>query len=213
MITNAYNSKKSTYRLRVAGVFFMQGESDSLNESMTAAALEVQYTEALKSFISSLRNDLYNRNCASTRNTPFVIGRIQDQPIWKRNAQIRRAQQAVDRDSTANIDSTTVGLANTDDFLEPSPSPKGMLSDGVHFNEYGQAHLGARAFHALMAPYGAGDFKFRMQGSSASTPQNFYTNGAAYCCYNKIGSSPLQNYLPVGFIWQGICGGYSCTAY
>jgi hypothetical protein len=204
MIANAYNTKKSTYRLRVAGIFFMQGESDARNPSLAPAELETQYKAALGTFIASLRNDIYYRSCADSPNIPFVIGRIQNNAAWTKNAAIRKAQQYVDKMSPS------VGLANTDDFL--APNPKGMKADGVHFNEYGQAHLGARAFHALVAPYGAGDFQIPIQGNNGTTLQNFYTNGGAYCCYDKNTSTALQNYLPVGFVYNGVCGGYSCSS-
>ena len=204
MIANAYNTKKSTYRLRVAGIFFMQGESDALNPSLTPTALETKYQTDLSSFISSLRNDIYNRNCANSSNIPFVIGRIQNNSTWTKNAAVRKAQQTVDKLSAS------VGLANTDDFL--APNPKGMKGDGVHYNEYGQAHLGARAFHALVVPYGAGDFQIPIQGNTGTSLQNFYTNGGSYCCYDKNSSTGLQNYLPVGFVYDGVCGGYSCSS-
>lgn len=203
MITSAYNSKKSTYRLRVAGIFFMQGESDALNPSLTSTALQAQYDTSLTNFIASLRSDIYNRNCASGSNIPFVIGRIQNNATWTKNAAIRKAQQSVDKSSSS------IGLANTDDFL--APNPPGMKNDGVHFNEYGQAHLGARAFHALASPYGAGEFQIPIEGNAGTVLQNFYTNGAGYCCYDKNATSGIQNYLPIGFVYGGVCGGYSCS--
>lgn len=204
MIANAYNTKKSEYRLRVAGIFFMQGESDSRHPTLTSQALETQYWTELNTFISGLRNEIYNRNCSDNASIPFVVGRIQNIDTWTMNSSIRRAQQTVDKNSS------TVGLVNTDDFLTSNGMRLGP--DGVHFNEYGQAHLGARAFHALAVPYGAGDFKIPIQGSSGTLLQNFYTNGAAYCCYNNNAASPLQNYLPVGFENQGVCRGYSCSS-
>lgn len=203
MIANAYEAKKTGYRLRVAGIFFMQGESDAINTSLTPSALETQYQASLGNFISSLRNDLYNRNCADSRDIPFVIGRVQNNATWTKNLSVRKAQQTVDKLST------TVGLVNTDDFL--APNPKGMKNDGVHFNEYGQAHLGARAFHALVSPYGAGDFQIPIQGNTGTLLQNFYSNGAAYCCYDKNSSSALQHYIPIGFSYGGVCSGYSCS--
>jgi len=130
MIENAYQSKKDTVKLQIAGLFFMQGETDALEQESAK--------KNLTDFIAHFRNTIYTGGCAEHPEIPVIIGRIQDNPIWTYRKQVRSAQQAVDQNSAS------IGLVNTDDF-------SAELTDPVHYNEYGQTHLGQRFYFSFIA--------------------------------------------------------------
>ncbi|QNP57856.1 sialate O-acetylesterase [Paenacidovorax monticola] len=134
MIADAYNSKRTEVRLRVAGLFFMQGETDALD--LVSAR---NYENNLRKFIKAFRREVVARGCADDRFFPVVLGRIQDNKAWTHRKYVRRAQQKVGRSAKS------IRLVNTDDFSGE------MIAGGVHFNEYGQAHLGARVYRAFFA--------------------------------------------------------------
>ena len=132
MIADAYNSKKSTIKLQVAGLFWMQGETDALNEESAR-----QYKKNLIEFITKFRQSLARMQCASDLKVPVVIGRIQDNPLWTYRKEVRLAQMQVARDLPF------VSLVDTDDFSSL------LVVGGVHFNEIAQARLGERVFKAF----------------------------------------------------------------
>lgn len=137
MIADAYNSQRSKVRLQVAGLFWMQGETDALNE---ASAL--QYKRNLSDFIKKFRQSLVRMRCVSDADMPVVVGRIQDNPVWAHRSHVRLAQAQVAHELPR------VSLVDTDDFSA------NLVVGGVHFNEIAQARLGERAFKAFIA--GAG---------------------------------------------------------
>lgn len=137
MIAGAYNSQRSKVRLQVAGIFWMQGETDALNE---ASAL--QYKSNLSGFITKFRQSLVRMKCAGDAEVPVVVGRIQDNPVWAHRSHVRLAQAQV----AAEL--PRVSLVDTDDL-----SPY-LVVGGVHFNEVAQARLGERAFNAFLTDAG-----------------------------------------------------------
>jgi len=200
MIENAYQSKKNTVRLRVAGLFFMQGETDAL--SSTAA---MQYKANLNALIANFRNAMHAGGCTNDPQVPVVLGRIQDNPIWTYRKQVRLAQQEVDKNSAS------VGLVNTDDFATE-------LADAVHYNEYGQFHLGMRMYFAFFVPQPQGNFQFPIQkkNSAATVMEQFYTQGVmggAYCCKTAYSNGGfVMNYLQSHNSFVGACSGWECLS-
>ena len=140
MIADAYNSQRWKVRLQVAGIFWMQGETDALNE---ASAL--QYKKNLSEFIRKFRQSLVRMKCTSDVEVPVVVGRIQDNPAWVHRSHVRLAQARVADELPR------VTLVDTDDLSFH------LVVGGVHFNEIAQARLGERVFRAFFA--GAGHAK------------------------------------------------------
>lgn len=132
MVADAYNTQRTKVRLQVAGIFWMQGETDALTE---ASAL--QYKDNLARFIESFRTSMVRMKCAGDVNVPVVIGRIQDNPAWLHRKDVRQAQMQVAKELPL------VSLVNTDDLSG------NLVVGGVHFNEIAQARLGERAFRAF----------------------------------------------------------------
>jgi len=198
MIENAYQSKSNTVRLRVAGLFFMQGETDALS---SAAAM--QYKANLNAFIAHFRNAVHTGGCTDDPQVPVVIGRIQDNPMWTYRKQVRLAQQEVDKNSAS------VGLVNTDDFATE-------LADAVHYNEYGQFHLGLRMYFSFFVPHPQGNLQFPIQkkNASATVMEHFYTQGVmggAYCCKSAPSNGGfVMNYLPIRNHFAGVCSDWDC---
>jgi hypothetical protein len=132
MIADAHNTQRSKVRLQVAGLFWMQGETDALSEKTA-----LQYKSNLTAFIENFRESLVRMKCADDANVPVVIGRIQDNPVWVHRKHVRAAQAQVAHEMP------NVSLVDTDDF-------SGYLAvGGVHFNEIAQARLGERVFRAF----------------------------------------------------------------
>ena len=132
MIAAAHASQAATARLRVAGLLWMQGESDALQADSAA-----RYADNLTTFLQRLRGDLAALGCATDADFPVVLGRIQDNPAWSERAQVREAQRAVSTRLPA------VTLVDTDDFSAH------LLPDGIHFAEAAQHALGERMYRAL----------------------------------------------------------------
>jgi len=201
MIENAYQSKKNTVRLRVAGLFFMQGETDALS-----SAAATQYQANLNGFIAHFRNAVHTGGCTDNPQVPVVIGRIQDNPAWTYRQQVRWAQQEVDKNSAS------VGLVNTDDFAAE-------LTDAVHYNEYGQFHLGLRMYFSFFVPQPQGNFQFPIQkkNSASTVMEQFYTQGVmggAYCCKSAHTNDGgfVMNYLQTHNHFAGVCSGWECSS-
>lgn len=132
MIADAHNSKRSEMNLKVAGIFFMQGETDAMHETWAKS-----YEKNLKVFLQQFRDDVEKMNCAEKGTLPVVLGRIQNNPAWAHARVVRLAQQKVARELLG------VRIVNTDDF-------SGWLDkSGLHFNERAQAVLGKRIYQAF----------------------------------------------------------------
>lgn len=137
MIADAYNTQRSKVRLQVAGIFWMQGETDALNE---ASAL--RYKNNLSGFIKNFRQSLVRMKCTSDAEVPVVLGRIQDNPVWTHRNHVRLAQARVAEELPR------VSLVDTDDLSAH------LVVGGVHFNEIAQARLGERAYKAFVGVAG-----------------------------------------------------------
>ncbi|WP_082615311.1 sialate O-acetylesterase [Acidovorax sp. Root267] len=135
MIADAHNSRRADVNLRVAGIFFMQGETDAMHEISAR-----NYEKNIKGFIRRFRQDVHVMNCAGTKDVPVVLGRIQKNSAWAHAKAVRRGQQNAARELPG------VSLVNTDDFS------RWLDASGLHFNEYGQAHLGKRVYQAFFPP-------------------------------------------------------------
>ncbi|BEP93385.1 hypothetical protein GmRootA79_17690 [Acidovorax sp. A79] len=134
MIAEAHNSKRAEVNLKVAGVFFMQGETDAMHKEWAR-----NYEKNLKEFIRRFREDVQSMNCAETKDVPVVLGRIQKNSAWVHAEIVRLAQQKAARGVPH------VSIVNTDDFSE------WLDKSGLHFNEYGQAILGKRVYQAFFS--------------------------------------------------------------
>lgn len=107
---------------QVAGMIWMQGESDGWPKQSTLAQAKA-YESNLTNFIAKVRADL------DIANLPLVIGKIFDTPVWKYGTYIRSAQEAVNT-SVANT-----GLVDTDDL---------SLGDPRHYDTASMMSLGSR---------------------------------------------------------------------
>ena len=84
---------------------------------------------------------MVSRGCATDPNFPVVISQVQDNIQWKYRHIVRRAQRRV----AENV--SNVRLINTDDLASE------LVDEGysVHFNKYGQAHIGLRIYDSLFS--------------------------------------------------------------
>ncbi|GAD22510.1 hypothetical protein AVS7_02270 [Acidovorax sp. MR-S7] len=130
MISDAYNSRKNSAKLRVSGLLLVQGETDSLNWESAK-----NYETNMNRFINAFRDQVYARGCSNSRDIPVVLAKIQNNPVWIYREQVRLAQERLSRDLAL------VKLVETDDFTTEK--------DGVHFNMHGQMHLGEKAYSHL----------------------------------------------------------------
>lgn len=140
MVADAYNNKRSKVKLQVAGILWIHGETDALNEASAH-----QYKKNLIDFIKKLRQSLVRMKCTSDAEVPVVVGKIQDNSVWMHRRHVRLAQVQVAHELPH------VGLIDTDDFS------RHLVAGGVHFNEVAQARLGERVFKAFFT--GAGHAK------------------------------------------------------
>lgn len=115
----------------IAGMLWMQGESDALTGSYAPANAPQQYAANLTAFIQQVRIDF------NTPNMPFVLGRIR--PDWgaaDNNALVRAAEETV----PGQVGNAT--WVNTDD-----------LQIGIavrHYGTQGQIDLGTRFAQVLV---------------------------------------------------------------
>ncbi|MBV7428185.1 MULTISPECIES: sialate O-acetylesterase [unclassified Acidovorax] len=199
VIADAYNSKRANVRLRVGGLFFMQGETDALNEVWAK-----NYKNNLKNFITRIRRDVSDMGCSDEMEFPVIIGRIQDNPAWTYRKYVRSAQMDVARSLPQ------VGIVDTDDFAEH------LVAGGVHFNEYGQFHLGARAYQALVGRAAIGNLQSVVWKKVKSKRQNSTPITEALervpCCKpGDLIDRQLQKYFPWTYGYGGACRGYACA--
>lgn len=114
--------QKQGYQIKVSGIFWMQGETDSSDKGMAR-----EYKESLKAFIPTVRNFV------GAPNAPFISGLIapynKKLNYWKSAKLIR---QALTELSTATVETADLPV----DFLRSG--------DGVHYNSEGLLTLGGR---------------------------------------------------------------------
>ncbi|QTD45452.1 sialate O-acetylesterase [Ottowia testudinis] len=132
MIFDASLAKSKVARLKVAAIFFMHGESDSMSLPWANA-----YEKNLKNLIERLRADIFKAKCSGIKNIPFVMTRVQNNEKWIFRDAVRRSQEKLSRTLLR------VKLINTDDLSD------GMAFDGVHFNKYGQMRIAERFYFAI----------------------------------------------------------------
>jgi len=113
--------KDSGEEIKIAGVFWMQGENDTIREDFAHA-----YGENLKCFIERLRHDF------QIPELPFIFGQIMN----RTNPQMKWAKAV--REAQAQVTETVpqVQIISTDDLPD--------LGDGTHFNSEGLMELGRR---------------------------------------------------------------------
>jgi lysophospholipase L1-like esterase len=103
------------YEIKLSGIGWMQGESDAMDITCAKA-----YRSNLNNFIHDLRRDL------GVGPIPFIIGMIDEQPLWKHGDMVRQAgieaAQAI----------TNVSVFGT----------KGLATDGMHYTSAGLIELG-----------------------------------------------------------------------
>lgn len=200
LIADAHNSKREIVRLRVSGMFFMQGETDALNQAWSR-----NYEKSLFDFITSIRRDLKHMGCSDHEEFPVVVGRIQDNPVWVHRKYVRAGQQE------AALKLPLISVIDTDDFASH------LVPDGIHFNEYAQNQLGTRVYRALE--------ELTLQGRARSLVRKDPSRGqfagggtngvefSEYCCLAASSSSPsLQRFLPRTYTHDGVCQGRMCTS-
>lgn len=130
MIADAYNAKRAGVTLHIAGLFWMQGESDAL-DGLRAA----NYQASLAAFVAHFRASLSEMGCPVTKpDFPVIVGRIQDNPALPYREQVRNAQEAIAQSPMGVRTLSTDGLQRL---------------DRVHFGESGQAELGTRLYDAF----------------------------------------------------------------
>lgn len=113
-------------RGRIAGVLWMQGESDAV-KPMTAA----MYGPHLARLIARARED------AGDPELPFILGRVSPSPLWPYAAYVRAAQEA------AAAADPKVRCVNTDDLTR--------LPDLAHYDTRGITEVGRRLARAWAA--------------------------------------------------------------
>jgi hypothetical protein len=111
-------------RGRVAGFFWMQGESDATDPNMA-----VLYAAQLTNLIERVRADF------GDPRLPFVFGKISPSPLWRYGAHVRAAQESV----AASVPNTA--LFSADDL---------PLLDGAHYTTQGVVTLGERFAEAWL---------------------------------------------------------------
>ena len=108
----------------IAGMLWMQGESDALNTSMANA-----YEANLRNLIGAVRSDF------ATPTMPFIVGRITT--LWgtaANNAKVRTAEDAVGADPTL-VNVSTVSTDSLSLWVSPHAYPN-------HYDTQGQIELG-----------------------------------------------------------------------
>lgn len=118
LVLSAARAARPLDSLELRGIFWMQGESDALRSPDART-----YRTRLHALILDLRQDL-----SEGRATPFVLGLIDDQPVWPFAGHVRSAQ----RDQA----SLHPRLA----WIETS----GLATDGTHYTTAGALELGSR---------------------------------------------------------------------
>ncbi|MCX7426140.1 MAG: dockerin type I domain-containing protein [Planctomycetia bacterium] len=129
-VNEAVAELSSEHDVEIAGMAWMQGESDAFDLGKSEA-----YEANLRDFIQSLRDDW------AEPDLPFVIGEIASDPVWTHYDVVQQAEAAVAA-STSNVTAFS-----TDD----------LPTTNHHYNTQGQILLGRRFADAMMTP---GDANF-----------------------------------------------------
>jgi len=116
-LTKLPQQTSGAYVGKVAGFFWMQGESDAWDGRLTS-----QYQADLTNLIARVRTDF------GDRNLPFVFGRITT--MWGDGYSVRQAQ--------SNVDATVpyTFMVDTDNF------PRDAGDSGMHYSTLGEIQLG-----------------------------------------------------------------------
>lgn len=126
-IVDAYNSRRFELKLRIAGLFWMQGESDAFDATRSA-----NYQSSLATFIDQFRQSVANMKCPTiSPEFPIILGMVQENSILPFRERVRTAQERM-KNVFSGIDTL-----NTDALSR---------IDKVHFSEVGQYDLGSRLF-------------------------------------------------------------------
>ncbi|MDZ7615630.1 MAG: sialate O-acetylesterase [Patescibacteria group bacterium] len=122
-VNTAMSELSAGYDAELAGMIWMQGESDGLNAAYAAA-----YEDNLRQFIASIRDDL------GEDNLPFVLAQISEATAWTHGDVVRAAQWDVGN-----------SMFNTRVF---STADLPLYSN--HYNAAGQMELGSRFATAML---------------------------------------------------------------
>ncbi|MCE1194383.1 MAG: sialate O-acetylesterase [Acidovorax sp.] len=198
LIAEAHNSKRKSVRLNVAGIFFMQGETDALHEAWAK-----EYKSNIQEFVRKIRGDLYRMGCTEDPDVPLVVGRIQDNKLWTHRKYVRSAQNELARSFSK------VEVIDTDEFSDH------LVVGGVHFDEYAQFTLGKKVFQAFER---LGAQKSRDSGPRANRETDAQRAAMIdgiwefHCCDAEAGRRWLtQGALPVTYRYDGVCKSASCA--
>lgn len=128
-VADALASIDPAYEPEIAGMIWMQGESDAWpSQSTMSQALE--YETNLGAFIQSIRSDL------TLPDMPFAIGQISESWVWTYGDIVRQAQFNISQ----TVPNTT--LVVTSDLP--------IKSDAMHYTSEGMMTLGSRFSDAMM---------------------------------------------------------------
>ena len=136
-IVAAVNALAAHYAITIAGVIWMQGESDADadNEGNRLGEFAQAYKENLVDFIQTVRAELNNKLCTDHDLLPFVIGRISRASVWEYAEAVRSAQILVSK----QLDG--VNLVDTDNLT---------LQDVAHYDTQSLLTLGKAFAYAVL---------------------------------------------------------------
>lgn len=198
VVAGAHNSKIDSVRLSVAGIFFMQGETDALHENWAKA-----YKGNIQAFVEKIRGDLYRMGCTEDPTVPLVIGRVQDNKLWTYRKYVRSAQNDL-----AQL-APKVEVVDTDSFSGH------LVVGGVHFDEYAQFSLGKMAYQAFAKLDAKNRANFGPGASPRPGARSFAIADGVWqfhCCDAKAGQRWLtQDALPMTYRYDGVCKSASCA--
>jgi len=168
IITYALSHLDPAYEPEIAGMIWMQGESDTAYTHSVAMA----YQQNLTSFIQCVREDL------NEPNMPFVIGRIAMAYPWPYGNIVRQAQY--------NVSQTVphTAMINTDDLT--------FNADKVHYDGAGQMVLGSRFADAMVPLLLPVTLVGPANGAAVDS------GGAVFTCQNIINNDVVSYQLLFG---------------
>lgn len=124
-VKTAIKALSSKYKIEIAGMCWMQGESDATDTSMA-----ISYKVNLTNFIKDIRKEF------NVPDMPFIISMIDNSKIWKYSYTVRKAE---------------IEVAKTDHKISVFDT-HGYPTDGVHYYAKGVLQLGSD-FAASMLKY------------------------------------------------------------
>jgi len=120
------NLKANKITFKIAGMLWMQGESDAMKKHMAKA-----YEDKLRELIQRIRNHY------SLAELPFVVGRI--------SSTLLNANTSYKMPYTKTVQSAQEKVAQTDKYTYVFKTDDfGLNKDNVHFNTQGQLSLGKK---------------------------------------------------------------------